>query len=99
MLENRYFSAVVRVQEDRGHTVCTTGPYRFVRHPGYAGALLFYLLTPVILGTLWAFLPAVLTSIALVIRTALEDITLQEELEGYNDYAKNTRYRLLPGVW
>lgn len=99
MLENRYFSAVVRIQEDRGHTVCTTGPYRLVRHPGYAGALLFYILTPFILGTLWALIPAALTVAALVIRTALEDKTLQEELEGYIGYTQETRYRLLPGIW
>ena len=99
MIENRYFSAVVRIQNDRGHTVCTTGPYHFIRHPGYAGALLVYLLTPLMLGSLWTLIPSVLTSALLVARTALEDKTLQQELEGYVDYAKETRYRLIPGVW
>ena len=99
MIENRYFSAVVRIQTDRGHTVCTTGPYHFIRHPGYAGALLVYLLTPLMLGSLWTLIPSVLTSALLLARTALEDKTLQQELEGYVDYAKETRYRLIPGVW
>ena len=99
LLENQYFSAVVRIQEDRSHEVCTSGPYQFIRHPGYAGALLFYLSTPIVLSALWAFVPAGLTVIALIIRTHLEDITLQEELEGYTSYVEKTPYRLIPEIW
>ncbi|MBI5305028.1 MAG: isoprenylcysteine carboxylmethyltransferase family protein [Chloroflexi bacterium] len=98
-LENKFFSAVVRIQTERGHTVVNTGPYRWVRHPGYAGGIVGYLITPIALGTLWVFLPAVLTGIAVIARTALEDQTLQNELAGYREYAARVRYRLLPGVW
>ena len=99
LLVNRFFSAVVRIQTDRGHRVCTTGPYRFVRHPGYAGGILFCLATPFILETVWALVPAVLMTALMTVRTALEDQTLQEELDGYQEYARKVRYRLLPGVW
>jgi protein-S-isoprenylcysteine O-methyltransferase Ste14 len=99
LIENRYFSGVVRIQTDRNHRVVSTGPYRWVRHPGYAGGLLAYLATPVFLDSVWAFVPTVLLTVALVIRTALEDRTLQEQLPGYREYAGRVRYRLLPGVW
>jgi len=99
MLVNQFFSAVVRIQRERGHTVVRSGPYRFVRHPGYAGAMLGFLFTPVALGALWALIPAVLTAVVVVTRTALEDTTLQAELPGYREYTRETRYRLLPGVW
>jgi protein-S-isoprenylcysteine O-methyltransferase Ste14 len=96
---NAFFSEAVRIQEDRGHTVVTGGPYRCVRHPGYVGAILALLTTPLLLGSLWALIPAGLAAIGYVVRTALEDNTLQEELDGYAEYAQQTRYRLLPGVW
>jgi protein-S-isoprenylcysteine O-methyltransferase Ste14 len=99
LIENRFFSGMVRIQTDRGHHVVSSGPYRWLRHPGYAGALLVYLATPFFLDSLWAFLPTVLLTILLVIRTALEDRTLQDELVGYREYAELVRYRLLPGVW
>jgi protein-S-isoprenylcysteine O-methyltransferase Ste14 len=99
MVENRYFSAVVRIQEDRDHAVCKSGPYRFIRHPGYAGGLVWYLVTPLILNSLWAYLPTVVSVVATVVRTYLEDQTLQEELDGYKAYTQETRYRLVPGVW
>lgn len=99
MAANAFFSGVVRIQEDRGHTVASGGPYRWVRHPGYAGGILFDLATPLALGSLWTFIPALLTICALVARTALEDHTLRAELAGYEEYAQQTRYRLLPGVW
>jgi protein-S-isoprenylcysteine O-methyltransferase Ste14 len=99
MASNRYFSSFVRIQTDRGHTVETGGPYRFVRHPGYVGALLTYLASPLVLGSLWTFIPATLMLVLFVFRTALEDRTLQHELEGYVDYARRVRYRLLPGIW
>lgn len=99
MAANRFFSAVVRIQADRGHTLITRGPYRFVRHPGYAGGLLTYLAMPLALGTLWAFLPALAIGIGLIVRAAREDRFLQRELPGYADYARQIRYRLLPGIW
>lgn len=96
---NAYFSAVVRIQEDRGQTVVQDGPYYFMRHPGYAGALLTYVAIPVMLGTLWALVPAALFILVLTLRTAMEDRTLQEQLPGYAEYASRTRYRLIPGIW
>jgi len=99
MIENRFFAGTVRIQTDRGQKVVSSGPYRRVRHPGYAGALLANLATPLFLDSSWALLPTVFTMILFVIRTALEDAFLQNELEGYRDYARRVRYRLLPGVW
>lgn len=99
LVENRFFSGVVRIQKDRGHRVVSTGPYRFLRHPGYAGALWTYLALPFLLDSIWAFIPAVLLVGVLVLRTALEDRTLQEELPGYREYVLQTRYRLIPGIW
>jgi len=99
MVTNNFFSAVVRIKNDRGHTVVTTGPYRYVRHPGYVGIIAFGLATPLMLGTLWAFIPALFMLCISVVRTALEDRTLKEELAGYNYYAEHVRYRLLPGIW
>ncbi|MBN1285672.1 MAG: isoprenylcysteine carboxylmethyltransferase family protein [Anaerolineae bacterium] len=99
MVANKFFSGFVRIQEDRGHVVAAGGPYRYVRHPGYVGAVVFYLMTPLVLNALWAFVPAALAVCAIIVRTALEDRTLQAELPGYKEYAQQTRYRLLPGVW
>ncbi len=99
LIENRFFSGMVRIQFERGHEVISSGPYRWVRHPGYAGALLNYLATPIFLDARWAFLPAILLVVVLVIRTHLEDKTLQEELPGYRKYTKRVPYRLLPGIW
>jgi len=99
MLENRYFEQFVRIQEERGHRVVTTGPYRFVRHPGYLGALLGALVTPLMLGSVWTFIPAGLVALLFVVRTHLEDQTLRRELPGYEEYAQHTRFRLVPGVW
>lgn len=99
LIENRFFSGMVRIQTERGHQVVSGGPYRWVRHPGYAGALISYLATPFFLDSSWALLPALFLSGALVVRTALEDQTLQDELAGYRKYAHRVRYRLLPGVW
>ena len=99
MISNRFFSAMVRIQTDRGHSVVSAGPYRWIRHPGYAGGILADLATPLLLGSYWALFPGGLTAMVVVLRTALEDRTLLEELPGYTDYARRTRYRLLPGVW
>jgi protein-S-isoprenylcysteine O-methyltransferase Ste14 len=99
MAANAFFSKVVRIQEDRGHAVATGGPYRYVRHPGYTGTIASELATPIMLGSLWALIPGGLAALLFVIRTALEDRTLHEELDGYRDYARRVRYRLLPGIW
>lgn len=99
LIENRFFSGTVRIQTDRGQRVISSGPYRWIRHPGYSGALLTYLATPLFLDSGWAFLPAAFTAVVLVIRTRLEDRTLQEQLEGYHDYAGRVGYRLVPGIW
>ncbi len=99
LVENRFFSGMVRLQTERGHQVITGGPYRFMRHPGYAGALLTYLSIPLFMDSIWAYLPAGLLTVVLVIRTRLEDNFLQAELPGYKDYAQKVRYRLIPGVW
>ncbi|MEA3408708.1 MAG: isoprenylcysteine carboxylmethyltransferase family protein [Chloroflexota bacterium] len=96
---NCYFSTLVRLQEERGQRVVTEGPYRQVRHPGYVGAILFQLATPVILGSWWAMIPSGLAAALYVVRTALEDETLHQELAGYKAYAREVRYRLVPGVW
>ena len=97
--ENRFFSSVVRIQTERGHVVCDTGPYRFVRHPGYAGNILSLFGIVLALGSVWALIPAAVASIIAVIRTVLEDQTLQEELLGYRDYAQRVRYLLIPWIY
>ena len=97
--ENRFFSSVVRIQTDREHAVCDSGPYRFVRHPGYAGNILPLLGIVLALGSVWTLIPAVFALIISVIRTALEDKTLQEELPGYRDYTQRVHYRLIPGIY
>jgi protein-S-isoprenylcysteine O-methyltransferase Ste14 len=99
LVENRFFSGMVRLQTGRGHRVVSSGPYQWVRHPGYAGMLLVYLVTPLFLDSAWAFLPTVFTITLYVIRTHLEDRFLQAELSGYQDYSKQVRYRLFPGIW
>ncbi len=99
MITNAYFATVVRIQQERGHAVCNTGPYQFVRHPGYVGVIIQSLAVPLMLGSLWALIPGGLAVLLMIVRTALEDRTLQDELDGYRDYTKQVRYRLLPGVW
>jgi protein-S-isoprenylcysteine O-methyltransferase Ste14 len=97
--ENRFFSTTVRIQMDRGHAVCDSGPYRIVRHPGYAGNILPPLGIVLSLSSVWTLLPAAAALIITVIRTALEDQTLKEELPGYRDYTRRVRYRLIPGIY
>jgi protein-S-isoprenylcysteine O-methyltransferase Ste14 len=97
--ENRFFSAMMRIQTDRGHVVCDSGPYRIVRHPGYAGNLLALPGIVLALNSAWTLIPVGVALVVAVIRTALEDRTLQEELPGYREYASRVRYRLFPGVY
>lgn len=99
MRANAYFAIVVRLQEDRGQTVATGGPYRFMRHPGYAGGIAFSLATPLMLGSLWALLPGIMGAALLVLRTVLEDGFLQRNLPGYAEYAASVPSRLIPGIW
>ncbi len=99
LVENRFFSGVVRIQTDRGHEVCDSGPYRIVRHPGYAGNILPLAGIVLALSSLWTLIPAAAALIIAVVRTALEDRTLQAELPGYRDYAQRVRYRLVPGIY
>jgi protein-S-isoprenylcysteine O-methyltransferase Ste14 len=99
MVSNKFFSTVVRIQHEREHYVVSGGPYRYVRHPGYAGLLLFALATPCLLGSLWALIPGLFSTGLIVLRTQLEDKTLLAELDGYEEYALRVRQRLIPGVW
>ena len=99
MGDNRHFEASVRIQRDLDHQVIDTGPYAAVRHPGYVAGVLMVVGTAVVLCSWWALLPAALASVGLVVRTALEDRTLQNELAGYVDYTRRVRFRLLPGIW
>jgi protein-S-isoprenylcysteine O-methyltransferase Ste14 len=96
---NAFFSQIVRMQSERGHTVATGGPYHYMRHPAYLGAMVYELAVPVLLVSWWALVISGLGSLLLIIRTALEDRTLQAELTGYMDYARQVRYRLMPGIW
>ena len=97
--ENEFFSSTVRIQSERGHRVCDTGLYRFVRHPGYLGMLTSQLAFPLVMGSWWALVPTLLAAALLVVRTVLEDRFLMRELNGYSDYAARTRWRLVPGVF
>jgi protein-S-isoprenylcysteine O-methyltransferase Ste14 len=99
MISNAYFSTAVRIQSDRGQQVCRTGPYHYVRHPGYVGFFFQALSVPLLLGSAWSLLFAIPIAVLMVIRTAKEDSMLQEKLTGYTEYAQEVKYRLLPGVW
>ena len=99
MTSNPFFAGLVRIQHERGHHVVTDGPYQVVRHPGYAAMIVFTLAKAVALGSTWALLPATVTAAVAVVRTVMEDRALQQELAGYQEYARQVRYRLLPGVW
>lgn len=99
MATNPHLETSVRIQEDRGHKVISTGPYKYVRHPMYLGIIFMIGSAPLVLSSLWAFLPTLLIVALFIMRTAMEDRTLQAELAGYKAYAEKTRYRLLPGVW
>jgi len=98
-VSNAFFSEIVRIQSEREHVVITGGPYHYVRHPAYCGAIVYELAVPILLASWWALIVSGLSTILLILRTALEDRTLQAELTGYADYARRVRYRLLPGLW
>jgi protein-S-isoprenylcysteine O-methyltransferase Ste14 len=99
MLENRHFEGTVRIQNDRGHRVISTGPYGIIRHPGYLAMILTSLVMPLMIGSMYALIPAGFVIIVLIIRTALEDQTLQKELTGYLEYTQKIKYRIFPGIW
>ncbi|MBZ0298331.1 MAG: isoprenylcysteine carboxylmethyltransferase family protein [Anaerolineae bacterium] len=100
MAVNRNFEVAVRIQDDRGHHVISSGPYRYVRHPGYTGVIIaFYFGMPLALGSWPAAVMALIGLVSIVIRTALEDRTLQKELPGYTEFTRQTRSRLIPRVW
>lgn len=97
--QNNFFSSVVRIQKDRGHVVCDTGLYKTIRHPGYLGMIISLIGLPFITTSIWSVIPTLIAIILLLIRTTLEDITLINELEGYDEYARKTRYKLIPLIW
>ncbi len=99
MFVNRFYSPVVRIQTDRGHQLITSGPYAWIRHPGYAGSLLAILASGPALGSWWALLPAFATVALLLRRVRIEDRYLHDHLDGYSAYARHVRYRLVPGLW
>ncbi len=96
---NKFYGRFGRIQKERGHFVIAEGPYRYIRHPGYLGQIIFSIASAMALTSLWALIPCSLFALLLVVRTVLEDRTLQAELPGYKEYAQRVRYRLLPGVW
>lgn len=99
LVVNKYFEGAVRIQKERDHKVVSTGPYAIIRHPGYAGMIVFYVSMPLGLGSLYGLVPVLLIAAAFVFRTHFEDEMLQKELKGYKEYAKKVKYRLVPGIW
>ena len=96
---NKFYSRFVRIQKERNHVVIADGPYRYVRHPGYIGQIIFSVSSALALGSIWALIPGGLFALLLIVRTLLEDRTLIEELDGYKEYTRIVRYRLVPGIW
>ena len=99
MAVNPHFEPTVRIQNDRGHTVISSGPYKIVRHPGYLAGVFYTLSIPLILGSVFTFIPVGIYILLFIIRTSLEDKTLQKELDGYSEYAKQIKHKLFPGIW
>lgn len=96
---NPFFSQIVRIQSERGHRVMAGGPYHFLRHPAYLGAILYELSSSILLASWWSLAIGGSGTVLLILRTGLEDRTLQADLTGYADYASRVRYRLLPAIW
>ena len=99
MMANPFFEPTVRIQKERGHRVITSGPYKIVRHPGYLAGILYALSVPLIIGSIFTFVPVAIYVLLIGIRTLLEDRTLHEELDGYSEYSKTVGYRLMPWLW
>ncbi|GAB1431837.1 isoprenylcysteine carboxylmethyltransferase family protein [Spirochaetota bacterium] len=99
MAANKFFASTVRIQTEREHKVISSGPYRFIRHPGYISGIIASLMTPLVLGSLLAIIPAILVASGYILRTALEDKVLHNELSGYSEYAQKVRYKLIPYVY
>jgi protein-S-isoprenylcysteine O-methyltransferase Ste14 len=100
MLVNRFFSSVVRIQSDRGQYVVTTGPYRWIRHPGYLAGIVIFVASGIALGSWLATAMLIVLSLPFALYRAItEDRVLQAELPGYRDYAARVRWRVLPGIW
>ncbi len=97
--QNKFFSSVVRIQKDRGHIVCDTGLYKIVRHPGYLGMIISLIGLPLITTSIWSIIPTLIAIILLLVRTSLEDKTLIKELDGYFEYTKKIRNKLIPLIW
>lgn len=96
---NRFFEPGVRLQRERGQHVVSSGPYAFVRHPGYVSALMVFAGLALALASWWALVPAAWASAVLIVRTSREDALLRAELDGYAGYARRVRFRLMPGIW
>lgn len=99
IVSNRFFATQVRIQKERGHTVERNGPYQYIRHPGYAGFIVTWMALPLLLGTLWALVPSLGIAILFMVRTGYEDSFLRRDLPGYAEYAREVRFRLIPGMW
>jgi protein-S-isoprenylcysteine O-methyltransferase Ste14 len=97
--QNKFFSSTVRIQTDRGHTVCESGLYKVVRHPAYLGQIIQTIGFPLLFGSLWSIIPVCISIVLIITRTFLEDKTLKNELKGYIEYSGNTRYKLIPYIW
>ena len=99
MMENSFAAPVVKIQDERGQKVITTGPYAYVRHPMYGGAIFFFAGTALLLGSWWGLASVLVFIVLLGIRTFIEEKTLRAGLRGYDDYAARVRYKLIPMVW
>ncbi len=99
MVSNKFFSTMVRIQSERGHSIAAEGPYKYVRHPGYVGYIFMILATPIVLGSLYALISSLFVMIIFIVRTILEDKTLLDELEGYEEYSHRVKYKLIPFIW